>query len=110
MPATLADAVLYKENTVNNLNPVQKAAIKLAIDFLNELSHRQGSAEGNEYSIENTDENWEIYKQSVTQAIDEELLNFVEEEERPKGNQIDCLDFVINSAVVGHLESILNNK
>ena len=96
---------------MSKLTKEQMAAIKLALEFLEDLSDKYGNAGCNDYSLENTDENWEIYKRGVYANGDSLEIQELEKSGRPSLKQnIETYDFSVVYACQLYLEDLLEEE
>ena len=92
------------------LTPLQKTALKLAVEFLEDLGDKYGNAGCNDYEFPNTDENWEIYKKSIYDNGDLEEIEQFEKTPRPTKKKILCLDFAISDTVKRIIQDMLKDS
>lgn len=92
---------------MSNLSKTQIAAIKMTLKFLEELGDVQGNAGCNDFSMENTDEHWEMYKRSVYDNGDKLEIQEFEESSRPTGEIINTYDFGMVYVCKLYLEDLL---
>lgn len=93
------------------LTKTEIATIKLTLNFLEELVDKQSAQGCNDYELDNTDENWEIYKQAIYSNKDSYLIESFEINGRPPLNKkILTYDFFLVGACKSYLKSLLDGN